>query len=604
MKLRTYQQEAVDSVYRHMRARRDNPCVVLPTGAGKSILMATICKDAALKWRGRALILAHVKELLEQTAGTLRKIAPDLPVGVYSAGLNSRDTKEPVIIAGIQSVAEKACELGRFDLVIVDEAHLIPPSGEGRYQTFLHDARIVNPNIRIIGLTATPYRMAGGMICAKDNVLNHICYDKSIKELIREGFLCSIHTKVPAKKIDCSKLHVRNGEFVASEVSELFDGKNTVHEICLDIFKSTANRNSILVFASSVAQAHCLKEVLYKMTGEEIGLITGDTPGKERANLIARFQRKQHGLFDSLEPLRWLVNVNVLTTGFDAPNVDCVVLVRPTASPGLYYQMVGRGFRIHESKTDCLVLDYGGNIQRHGPVDAIQIHSGGSGAGAAPVKECPECHTVMGIGISRCSDCGHVFPIEESPSKLKDKASRDGILSGQKTEKEYTVQEVHYRIHHKKDALPDDPRTLRVSYEVGVNEFVTEWVCPEHQGWVWQNKFVPWWKKRSNLSPPTNVDIALEYAKRGYLAMPQTLIVIETAGERFPEIIGNNFTEIPDVNEVGQHMYCGDCTHYDVFGSCREKELYDINESSTACESFAPIAEEALTAVNYDDVPF
>ena len=129
--LRPYQQAAIDAVYRYLRTQNGNPCLVAPTGSGKSLLMSTIAHDAVTKWNGRVLILAHVKELLEQTANTIRRIAPDLPVGVYSAGLNSRDTNEPVIVAGIQSVYKRACELDRFDLIIVDEAHLLPPD-DGR----------------------------------------------------------------------------------------------------------------------------------------------------------------------------------------------------------------------------------------------------------------------------------------------------------------------------------------------------------------------------------------------------------------------------------------------------------------------------------------
>lgn len=248
--LRDYQQAAVNAVYDYLRTKEGNPCIAAPTGSGKSSMIAQICGDAVSKWNGRVLILAHVKELLEQTASAVRRLCPNLPIGIYSAGLRSRRTQEQVIIAGIQSVYKKACELDRFDLILADECHLLPPDGEGMYQTFLKDAKVVNPHVRLIGFTATPYRLKSGMLCGKDH----------------------------------------------------------------------------------------------------------------------------------------------LTTGFDAPNIDCVVLLRPTASPGFYYQMVGRGFRLHPSKTDCLVLDYGGNILRHGPVDAIQIRDKKhEGSGEPPAKECPQC---------------------------------------------------------------------------------------------------------------------------------------------------------------------------------------------------------------------
>ncbi|MDR0327436.1 MAG: DEAD/DEAH box helicase [Planctomycetaceae bacterium] len=596
MELRPYQIEAVHAVYEHLRTRDDNPCVVLPTAAGKSLCIAQICSDAVLRWGGRVLILAHVKELLQQNADKLHRLAPDVDFGVYSAGLKSRCTKEPVIMAGIQSVHKRACALGRFDLILIDEAHLLPESGEGMYQTFMKEAKIVNPHVRLIGFTATPYRLSSGMLCKPENLLNHVCYEKGIKELIHEGFLCRIHTKVPAQKIDCSNIHVRNGEFRSEEVAELFSTENAVHSIFTDIFKNTQDRNKILIFCADVAQATLFQREIQRVA--EAGLITGETPANERAELIARFQDKPTGLLHQVSPLRWLVNVNVLTTGFDAPAIDCVVLARPTLSPGLYYQMTGRGFRLHESKTDTLVLDYGGNIQRHGCVDAIRIKTknGGDGNGEAPIRECPECHHVLPISISRCAECGYVFPMREPESKLDATASKDGILSGQITEKEFSVSNVAYSKHYKKNGSPDGPPTLRIDYEVGINEFVSKWVCPEHKGWAWSNKFVPWWKQRTHLTPPTTVDDALNFSP--YLAIPQRLTVIETAGQRFAEIIEHDFTEKPEMSpDYTPPKTCGDCGLF-FKGDCPYR--VSMFGCETVCEHFLD-AEHALET---EEVPF
>ena len=596
MYLRPYQTEAVQAVYNHLQTRDDNPCVVLPTAAGKSLCLAQICSDAVLRWGGRVLILAHVKELLQQNADKLHRLAPDVAFGVYSAGLNSRRTKEPVIIAGIQSVYERACELGAFDLILIDESHLLPESGEGMYQTFMKEAKIVNPNVRLIGFTATPYRLSSGMICKPENLLNHICYEKGIKELINEGFLCRIHTKVPAQKIDCSKIHVRNGEFRSDEVAELFSTENAVHSIFTDIFKNTKDRNKILIFCADVAQAVLFQREIQRVA--DVGLITGETPAHERAELIARFQDKPGGLLKQVEPLRWLINVNVLTTGFDAPNIDCVVLARPTLSPGLYVQMVGRGFRNAPNKTDCLVLDYGGNIERHGAVDAINVKtkSGGGQSGEAPIRECPQCHNVLYISLSRCAECGYVFPMPEPQSKLDPTASKDGILSGQTKETEYEVLNVAYSKHYKKNGTPDDPPTLRIDYEVGINVFVQKWVCPEHKGWAWSNKFVPWWKQRTDIKPPTTVDEALFYAE--YLAVPQRITVIETAGQRFAEVLEHDFTEKPEMPETGYASLkvCGDCGLYDR-GDCPYKT--GIFSEEPACEHFL-----LHTLQEVEEVPF
>ncbi len=197
--LRPYQREAVEAVYRHLRERDDHPCVVLPTASGKTLVLGQICRDGVERWGGRVLVLAHVKELLEQAVEKLHAMAPDLwmKVGVYSAGLGSRDTEHPIIVAGIQSVYQRAGELDAFDLILVDECHMLPPNGEGMYRTFLADARVVNPNVRLVGLTATPYRMTSGMICGPENLLNEVCYEAGVRELIVQGYLSPLRTKSP-----------------------------------------------------------------------------------------------------------------------------------------------------------------------------------------------------------------------------------------------------------------------------------------------------------------------------------------------------------------------------------------------------------------------
>ena len=452
MKLRDYQQAAIDAVYDHLRNRDDNPCVVIPTGGGKTPVIATLCRDAVQRWNGRVLVLSHVKELLEQSAETLRNMAPDLDVGVYSAGLKQRDTDQPVIVAGIQSIYKRACELDAFDLILVDEAHLLPPDGEGMYRQFLAETQIVNPNVRLIGLTATPYRLKSGMLCAPENLLNQICFEIGVKELINRGFLSPLKTKAGKLRADYGQLHLRGGEFVRSEIETLMDTEDLVRSACREIANMNADRKSVLIFAASVAHAAHVRTELQRITGDEVGWVTGNMDSAERAEMIERFKGKRiaTSLFgDSKEPLKFLVNVNVLTTGFNAPNVDCVVLLRPTASAGLYYQMVGRGFRLHPDKADCLVLDYGDNILRHGPVDAIEIREKQPGNQAAPVKECPECQEVIHASYAACPECGFAFPVPERQPH-NGEASKQGILTGEAEETEFEVLDVFYNVHIKR----------------------------------------------------------------------------------------------------------------------------------------------------------
>ena len=248
MELRPYQAEAVEAVYNHLRTKDNNPCIVLPTGTGKSVVIAKIVSDAVSQWGGRALILAHVKELLEQNAGKVKALCPEIPIGIFSAGLKSRDTDEPVIVAGIQSVYEKACDLGAFDLIIVDEAHLIAPDGDGMYRTFLKDMKVINPKVRVIGLTATPFRLKGGLICQPENILNEICYEAGLKEMIAQGYLSPLISKSGRTVAKLDGLHVRGGEFINAEVEAAMDKDDLVTSACREIVELTRDRKSFLIF--------------------------------------------------------------------------------------------------------------------------------------------------------------------------------------------------------------------------------------------------------------------------------------------------------------------------------------------------------------------
>jgi len=545
MKLRPYQEEAVEAVYRHLRERDDNPCVVIPTAGGKTPVMATLCRDAVEKWNGRVLIVAHVRELLEQAVDKLNAVAPEmrLKVGVYSAGLKSRDTEHPVIVAGVQSVYRRAAELGRFDLVVIDEAHMIPPDGDGMYRMLIAGLRKTNPHMRIIGLTATPFRMTSGTICAPENILNAVCYEIGVRELIVRGYLCPLVSKAGRKKADTSGLHVRGGEFIAGEVEDLMDDDALVESACREILEYTRDRRSCLVFASGVRHGKHVAETLRGM-GARAGTVFGSTPPAERDRALADFRAGR---------LKYLVNVNVLTTGFDAPNIDCVAMVRPTMSPGLYYQMVGRGFRLHPGKENCLVLDFGGNVMRHGPVDAIQVRKPGSnGKGPPPAKECPECRSVVAMGYSVCPDCGYEFfrREEERSAKHAARAGGEGILSGEVTITEYPVEEVLYAVHHKRNAPPDAPRSMRVDYRIGFSRWQSEWICVEHGGYA-RHKAELWWRRRSSVPVPDTAEDAVHYARAGALAETKSITVRSVSGEEFDRIIGYELGEVPFYREPG-----------------------------------------------------
>ena len=299
--LRPYQQAAVDAVYDYLRQHDDNPAVVLPTAAGKSWVIAQVAKDAVAQWNGRVLVLAHVQELLQQNADKIRRLCPELNVGLYSAGLNRRDTEHSVIVAGIQSVYKRACELDAFDLIVVDESHLIPPDGEGMYRQFLADAKLVNPRVRTIGLTATPFRLRSGMICGPENILNAVCFEVGVKELIRDGYLCPLVTKAGREKADTGQLHVRAGEFVADEVEQLMDQDQLVESACQEIIELTRDRQACLIFASGIKHAEHIERVFRETHGLECGFICGHT-------LAGRASRADRTISRRAE--RWTLRTN------------------------------------------------------------------------------------------------------------------------------------------------------------------------------------------------------------------------------------------------------------------------------------------------------
>ncbi|MBI5939837.1 MAG: DEAD/DEAH box helicase family protein [Caulobacterales bacterium] len=542
MQLRPYQEAAIEAVYAHLSAKDDNPCVVIPTGGGKGVIVGKVCADVVQRWNGRILVLTHVKELVDQNATQASRFLTPLLVGVNSAGLRRRDLDHPVIVAGIQSVYQKAGELGRFDLVLIDEAHLIPPDGEGMYQTFLRDARVVNPRLRVIGLTATPFRLKDGPICAPGNILNQVCFEVGVKELIRDGFLSPLISKAGKAKADTASLHVRGGEFIPDEVEHLMDAEDLVRDACAEIAEHTQARKACLVFAAGIQHAEHVAATLTTATGSEVACIFGHTPDGERDRLVARFKAGQ---------VKYLVNVGVLTTGFDAPQVDCVALLRPTLSAGLYYQMVGRGFRLAPGKDDCLVHDFGGNVLRHGPVDALKIKEPGEReGGAAPAKECPQCQAVIATGFAACPQCGFVFPPPER-EKHEREASSAGVLSGQVTTVEHPVRQVFYGVHTKRGSPPEAPRSLRVGYEIGQDQVHKEWVCFEHTGFA-RGKAEAWWQARSALPVPTTAAEACRLACGGALA-PTTHITVRTvAGEDFERIINHKLGARPREREPGE----------------------------------------------------
>ena len=556
--LRPYQGDAVEAVYRHLREKDTNPCVVIPTAGGKSLCIAEVAKDAVVKWHGRVLILAHVKELVEQNAGKIKAIQPDLPVGIYSAGLDSRDIEQPVIVAGIQSIYNKANLFKPFDLVMIDECHLIPPDGEGRYQTFLNAAKERNPNVRLIGWTATPYRTQGGLICKPENLLNEVCYEIGVKELINRGYISNITAKAGKFTPDTDGLHIRAGEFVSEDVEKLMGEDGLVNSACREIVELTKSRKACLIFCTSVAHCKKVADAIKRVSGEECAIVTGDTPADEREETIKRLRGEsvKADLFSDKPQLKYCCNVSVLTTGTDTPRLDTIALLRPTNSPGLLVQMVGRGFRLspETGKTECLVLDYGRNIERHGPIDMIKVEEPGQGGGGPLAKVCPQCQAIVNLPVMLCPDCGYQWPRKEPERKSHEAtAAKVGILSGEVTVEKFPVQHTSYQVWEKRGAPPDAPKTVRVTYDIDYLTHYSEWLCPEHMGYA-RRKFEKWWREHAHpdCPMPRTAEEVCEHEFAGMLREVKEITVRFVSGQKYPEITGCELGDFPLV-ESGQN---------------------------------------------------
>ena len=192
-------------------------------------------------------------------------------------------------------------------------------------------------------------------------------------------------------------------------------------------------------------------------------------------------------------------SMGILTTGFDQPDIDAIVMLRPTMSTALYVQLLGRGMRTHPSKEDCLVLDFTDNILRHGPVDQIEIaawDSPSAGDGEvkrAPQKECEKCGSIVPAQARECGDCGFEFPMEHTPKHNVFVSGAPIMSTGPKNIyacELFNVQDVEYTLHNKKGRPP----SMKVTYRCGLRTF-SEWVCFEHQGYA-ASKARMWWRSR------------------------------------------------------------------------------------------------------------
>ena len=409
IELRDYQRKALNDLYTWFGEHQGNPCIEAPTGSGKSYLIAAFCKENLEANPDIRIVMAtHTKELIVQDANALLTIWPEAPVGIFSAGLKAKEYSKPITIGGIQSMYLHASDFGKVDVFLVDEAHMIPTEGEGRegmYLTFINWLKAINPELTVIGFTATPYRLKTGMITDKPGIFSApLIKTIGIRELQARGTLAQLRSKATKEELLKLTEHVRiqGGDFVEKDLQSAIDTDLTSRAVVEETLKRAVGRRHIMFFCCGIDHAEHIRDIL-RENGETAEAVSTRCSAEERDDIIRRFK---------FGDVRFLTNTAILTTGFDYPEIDCIVMMRPTMSPGLYMQEVGRGLRPKKESKDCLVLDFAGNIRMHGPVAEVRPPEARKNKrkGVAPSKICPQCDEIVAIQSHICPCCGYEWP--------------------------------------------------------------------------------------------------------------------------------------------------------------------------------------------------
>ena len=519
MQLRDYQREALDALYASWRAKRiRNPILVGPTGCGKSAMIAGLIAEAMQTYpRTRIIVATHRPELVGQNHAQILRFWPQAPSGIYAAKMKRREIR-PVTVALIQSIHRRAYEFQACDLLIIDECHLLSPKADSVYGRFIADCLKINPHMRVVGFTATDYRLDSGLLTEpygdRPPIFDGVAHRIPMLKLIEQGHLVPLIPyagKREAARLDVSNVGRRGGDFISGELQAAVNTDEINRAIAAEVAEAAHGRKKGMGFAAGVDHARGLAEAL-REHGISAAAAWGDMGDEARAAVLRAHRSGE---------IKCITNCDLLTTGFDDPEIDFMFCARPTESAGLWVQICGRGMRPSPGKTDCLVLDFAGNSFRHGPIDLIEGRSkrAPKERGAAPCKECPECQLIVPAGTRHC-ECGHEFEIERE-TKLATTASDAALLSTFEKPTWMPVRGVEYSAYETRSGS----MALKVDYDVGMLLSISEYVNIEHDSIGARNAARGWWFKRANKHGfPETVKAAL--ADKDCLAVPSRIQVI------------------------------------------------------------------------------
>lgn len=536
MKPRYYQEDAIVSIFDYFaNGGQGNPIVAMPTGTGKSLVIAEFVRRVySLYPNQRIMMLTHVKELIEQNAERLLQVWPTAPLGIYSAGMGKKDTIMPIIFGGVGSVVNDIAAFGHRDLILIDECHLLSPKEDTMYQKIITQLLIINPYLKVIGLTATHYRMKQGLLTDGDGIFTDVCYDitgvSEFNKLIREGFLAPLIPRPTQTEISMEGVSIVGNDYNKKQMAARVDTDEITYNAVREMVEGAANRNCWLVFAASVENAEHIAAMLQTFGVDSLA-VHSKLNKKTNDERLAAFKAGE---------IKCIVNNKKLTTGFDHPPIDFIGDLLPTMSPGLHVQKYGRGTRPFPGKENCLVFDFARNTRRLGPInDPVKPRKPGKGGGTGevPIKICEICGFYNHTSARVCDnpDCSHVFTFK---SKLMAMADDTVLIKSDIPEVVLMdVKSVLYNLHEKKDKNGNmlSPPSIKVSYICGLRQF-SEWVCLEHPGMAGK-KARDWWRQRIGTEPPTFTWEALQEVSK--LKVPARIRV--WVNKKYPEVMGHEF---------------------------------------------------------------
>lgn len=347
--LRPYQAEGLSAIWQYYEQGNTGNCVISwPTGTGKSIVPAMFINEVMKLWPSqRFLVITHVKELIKQNFDVMMKIWPTAPAGIYSAGLKQRDIQLPIIFGGIQSMYRVAQRFGHRDIIFIDEAHLVNDHDSSMYLEFLAVMKLINPYVKIIGMSATPFRMGMGYI-TEGKIFTHIVHDctglQKFNELLEQGYLSPLIPKRTKTELDVSNVSIQNGDYVGSSLQKAVDKNEITYAGLREVVEYGQGRQSWLLFASGIEHSEHIAEMLTTF-GVQAAAVHSKQKAEYNDQSIEDFKSGR---------LQAIVNFGKLTTGFNHPAIDLIGMFRPTLSIPLWVQMLGRGTRPAEYKNNCI----------------------------------------------------------------------------------------------------------------------------------------------------------------------------------------------------------------------------------------------------------